>query len=267
MNRVVGIIAGNGLLPASVAASLTKQNSKCYIAALTGEADPGLYQQYSHRFFSLGMAGSIIEYFNTSNVEHVVLAGGVNRPNLKSLKVDMTGSILLARVLKQKFLGDDNLLKVITGFLEEKGFKIIASHEILASDNIIITTNIPSSSEIRDIDLGIKLLESIGEMDVGQSVIVEDGYILGIEAAEGTDNLIIRCSHLRKNARGGVLIKMAKRNQDTRVDMPTIGPETVEHLASYNYSGLAIKKDQVIVLNPQEVTRLANKYGLFCVEK
>ena len=267
MQRVVGIIAGNGLLPASIAASLTKQNSKCYIAALTGEADPGLYQQYPHRFFKLGMAGSIIEYFNTSNVEYVVLAGGVNRPNLKSLKVDMTGSMLIARVLKQKFLGDDNLLKIITGFLEEKGFKIIAGHEILAADNVIITKTAPSLSEIRDIDLGISLLESIGEMDVGQSVIVEDGYILGIEAAEGTDNLIIRCSHLRKNSRGGVLIKMAKKNQDTRVDMPTIGPETMEHLARYNYSGLAIKKDQVIVLEPKEVVKLANEHGLFCIEK
>lgn len=267
MHRVVGIIAGRGTLPASVAASLTKQNSKCYIAALTGEAEPGLYKQYSHRFFNLGMVGSIIEYFNTSNVECVVLAGGVNRPNLKSLKVDMTGSILLARVLKQKFLGDDNLLKIVTGFLEEKGFKIIASHEILDSDDCITTTNTPSLSEIRDIDLGIRLLERIGEIDVGQSVIVEDGYILGVEAAEGTDNLIVRCSHLRKNSRGGVLIKMAKRNQDTRVDMPTIGPETIQHLARYNYSGLAIRKDQVIVLEPKEVVKLANKYRLFCIEK
>lgn len=267
MPKVVGIIAGKGLLPVSVAASLTEQHSKCYIAALTGEADPELYHHYSHRFFNLGMIGAIIEYFNTSNVEYVVLAGGVNRPNLKSLKVDMAGSILLARALKQKLLGDDNLLKVITGFLEEKGFKIIASHEILTSDNMMITTGTPFPLEARDIDLGFRLLESIGEMDVGQSVIVEDGYILGIEAAEGTDNLIIRCSHLRKNARGGVLIKMAKRNQDIRVDMPTIGPGTIEHLARYNYSGLAIKKDQVIVLEPKEVVKLANKYGLFCVEK
>lgn len=266
MPQAVGIIAGNGLLPISIAEKLTEQHRKCCIAALEGEADHALYKPYPHRFFKLGMIGSIIEYFHSMNVEHIVLAGGVHRPNFRSLKVDMTGSVLLARILKQKFLGDDNLLKVVAGFLEERGFKIIASQEILASDNIIITTNTPSSSEMRDVELGIKLLESIGEIDVGQSVIVEDGYILGIEAAEGTNNLIERCSHLRKSSSGGVLVKMAKKSQDTRLDMPTVGPETILNLAHYDYSGLAIKKNQVIVIEPGEVARLSNEYGLFCIE-
>jgi len=266
MPKVVGIIAGNGLLPLSVAVKLTEQHRKCCIAALEGEASPTIYQHYPHRFFKLGMIGSIIEYFHSFNVEHIILAGGVHRPNFRSLKVDMVGSVLLARILKQKFLGDDNLLKVVAGFLEEKGFKIIANQEILASDNLMITTNNPTSSEMRDIELGLKLLESIGEIDVGQSVIVEDGYILGIEAAEGTDKLIERCVHLRKNLRGGVLIKMAKKGQDTRLDMPTVGLKTMQNLAHYHYSGLAIKKNQVIVIGSGEVVRLANEYGLFCIE-
>ncbi len=265
MFEAVGIIAGRGLLPASIAASLTKQHSKCYIAALEGEADPELYKNYPHRFFKLGMFWSLIEYFNSYNVKHIVLAGGVNRPNFSALKVDVTGSILLTRILKQKFLGDDNLLKVITNFFEEKGFKIIASQDILASDNIITTIRAPSKPEMRDIQLGIKLLENIGQIDVGQSVIVEDGYILGIEAAEGTDNLIVRCSHLRKNPQGGVLVKMAKKGQDTRVDMPTIGPETMKKLAHYNYRGLAIQQ-HVIVLEPAEVISIADTHGLFCIE-
>lgn len=260
---IVGIIAGNGLLPISLANSFIKQGGQCYIAALEGEANPVLYKDFTHQFFKIGMVKPIIEYFRKYDVKNIILAGSVNRLNLRSIKVDLMGSRLLARILKQKFLGDDKLLSIVTDFLEEKGFKVIASYEILRTNNDVMTIAVPSRIDSTDIELGIKLLDTIGYLDVGQSVIVDNGYIIGIEAAEGTDNLIERCSYLRKNSTGGVLIKMMKKGQDTRVDIPTIGAKTISNLANYGYKGLAIQKDKVIILEIERTIGLANECGLF----
>ncbi|WP_342268200.1 LpxI family protein [Candidatus Tisiphia endosymbiont of Empis tessellata] len=260
---IVGIIAGNGLLPISLANSFIKQGGQCYIAALEGEANPLLYQDFTHQFFKIGMVKPIIEYFRKYDVKNIILAGSVNRPNLRSIKVDLMGSRLLARILKQKFLGDDKLLGIVTDFLEEKGFKVVSSYEILRTNNDVMTIAVPSRIDNTDIELGIKLLDSIGYLDVGQSVIVDNGYIIGIEAAEGTDNLIERCSYLRKNSTGGVLIKMMKKGQDTRIDIPTIGEKTISNLANYGYKGLAIQKDKVIILEIERTIELANECGLF----
>ncbi|WP_375332187.1 LpxI family protein [Candidatus Tisiphia endosymbiont of Temnostethus pusillus] len=260
---IVGIIAGNGLLPISLANSFIKQGGQCYIAALEGEANPVLYQDFTHQFFKIGMVKPIIEYFRKYDVKNIILAGSVNRPNLRSIKVDLMGSRLLARILKQKFLGDDKLLGIVTDFLEEKGFKVVSSYEILRTNNDVMTIAVPSRIDNTDIELGIKLLDSIGYLDVGQSVIVDNGYIIGIEAAEGTDNLIERCSYLRKNSTGGVLIKMMKKGQDTRIDIPTIGAKTISNLANYGYKGLVIQKDKVIILEIERTIELANECGLF----
>lgn len=260
---IIGIIAGNGLLPISLANSFIKQGGQCYIAALEGGANPVLYKDFTHQFFKIGMVKPIIEYFRKYDVKNIILAGGVNRPNLRSIKVDVMGSRLLARILRQKFLGDDKLLSIVTDFLEEKGFKVVSSYAILRTNNDVMTIAVPSRIDNTDIELGIKLLDSIGCLDVGQSVIVDNGYIIGIEAAEGTDNLIERCSYLRKNSTGGVLIKMMKKGQDTRNDIPTIGAKTISNLANYGYKGLAIQKDKVIILEIERTIGLANECRLF----
>ncbi len=262
-SNVLGIIAGNGLLPIVLADNFTKRGVQYYIAALEGEADPVLYKNFPHQFFRIGMVKPIINYFREHNVNIVILAGGVNRPNLQSIKVDLMGSRLIARILKQKFLGDDKILSIVIYFIEEKGFKVVSSYEILSINNDIMTLTVPSVIDNIDIELGTKLLNSIGCLDVGQSVIVDNGYIIGVEAAEGTDNLIKRCSYLRKNFTGGVLIKMMKRGQDTRVDIPTIGLKTITNLVNYGYKGLAIEKNKVIIIELKKTLELANKCGIF----
>jgi len=260
----IGIIAGNGLLPISLAENFVKQGGQCYIAILEdASVQSDLYKNFSHEFFKIGMVGAIIKYFRKHNVTNLIFAGGVNRPNLRSIKVDLIGSALLACILKQKFLGDDKVLTIISNFLIQEGFTIISSYEILNGNNNIITKVIPSSQDIIDIKLGVQLLNKIGEMDVGQSVIVEDGYILGIEAAEGTDNLIKRCTVLRKNPTGGVLVKMMKNSQNDKIDIPTIGLKTIENLAIYGYKGVSMQQNKVIIIDPQNVCELANKYNLF----
>ena len=262
----LGILAGRGLLPLEIANIYRKHEGECYIAALNEEVDRNLIKNFPHEFFSLGSVGSIIKYFNKHNVKNIIFLGSIDRPNLKSIKVDLTGSILIAKIFKQKFLGDDKLLRIIADFLEEKGFKVISAKEIVALEpNIddILTIRTPSESDMVDIELGVKVSKHLAPLDIGQAVIVEDGYIIGIEAAEGTDNLIKRCANLRKKPHGGVLVKIIKCTQDIRLDLPTIGPETISNLASYSYNGIAIQKDNVIIIERELTAAIANKHHLF----
>jgi UDP-2,3-diacylglucosamine hydrolase len=255
--RNIGIIAGSGQLPIEIA-KICKNN--CFIADLAGAAYPG----YNHKSFKLGQAGAILDYFKEHKVEHIIFAGAVKRPSLSSIKVDMAGAMLLAQIMKKKSLGDDILLKIIADFIEKRGFKIMPATDILTmQNNDNLALHRPSKQDKIDIEIGFKIIEKLGELDIGQAVVVENGYALGVEAAEGTDNLIARCAILRKNLKGGVVVKAMKPTQDQRFDIPTIGPDTILRLIENNYHGIAIKKNEVIILEPEKTYELANKNKIF----
>ncbi|MDP4832636.1 MAG: DUF1009 domain-containing protein, partial [Rickettsiaceae bacterium] len=118
----LGIIAGNGDLPEEIAKLQKASGGDCVIAALESKAN---FANFAHKHFALGAVGSIIEYFKENSVENVVIIGGIGRPDLKSLKVDFSGSLLLAKILKQKILGDDNILKIVSNYIESKSLKVV----------------------------------------------------------------------------------------------------------------------------------------------
>ena len=262
----LGIIAGSGLLPSEIADLHLKQGGNVYIAALEGETDILHITKYQYKQFPIGSVGALLEYFRENNVKEIIIIGGITRPDLKSVKVDKAGSLLIAKILKEKFLGDDNILKIISDFIESKGFKVISPKTLLelgTYEKLYVSNKLPSKQDQIDIELGSQVIKSLSNLDIGQSVIIADGYVLGIEAAEGTDALIRRCELLRKTERGGVLVKMAKLTQDMRLDLPTIGPDTIFYLAKHGYNGLAIQKSGVIIVKPLETIALLNEHELF----
>ena len=262
----LGIIAGSGLLPSTIADLHLKQGGQVYIAALEGETDVLHITKYQYKQFPIGSVGALLEYFTENNVKEIIIIGGITRPDLKSVKVDKAGSLLIAKILKEKFLGDDNLLKIISDFIESKGFKVISPKTLLelgTYEKLYVSNKLPSKQDEIDIELGMQVIKSLSDFDIGQSIIAADGYVLGIEAAEGTDALIRRCELLRKTERGGVLVKMVKLTQDMRLDLPTIGPDTIFYLAKHGYNGLAIQKSGVIIVKPLETIALLNEHDLF----
>jgi DUF1009 family protein len=262
----LGIIAGSGLLPSTIADLHLKQGGQVYIAALEGETDVLHITKYQYKQFPIGSVGALLEYFTENNVKEIIIIGGITRPDLKSVKVDKAGSLLIAKILKEKFLGDNNILKIISDFIESKGFKVISPKTLLelgTYEKLYVSNKLPSKQDEIDIELGMQVIKSLSDFDIGQSIIAADGYVLGIEAAEGTDALIRRCELLRKTERGGVLVKMAKLTQDMRLDLPTIGLDTIFYLAKHGYNGLAIQKSGVIIVKPLETIALLNEHDLF----
>ena len=126
-----------------------------------------------------------------------------------------------------------------------------------------ITIKKPSKISLQNLTKGLTAFKLIGELDLSQSLIIQNEIILGIEAAEGTDELIKRCYLYKKRGDKGVLIKLSKYNQNSKIDLPVIGLNTVQLLKKYDYEGIFLEKNNCILLERKEVVNYCNKNSFF----
>jgi DUF1009 family protein len=175
--------------------------------------------------------------------------------------------MFLAKVGARAF-GDDGLLSAVVKELEAEGFRVIGADDVFES----LRTPLgpcgrlaPDDAALVDIDRGIEVVRAIGQLDVGQAVVVQQGVVLGVEAIEGTDALLDRCAVVRRSGRGGVLVKIAKPGQEHRVDLPTIGPGTITRAISAGLRGIALEAHRSLIIDRAAVIRAADEAGLFVV--
>lgn len=266
MTRKLGVIAGGKDLPKEVIAHCRATNRPYFILAFEGQTDPEVVQDSDHAWVRLGAIGQSIKILKQAGVEDVVMVGPIRRPSWLEIRPDSKGALWLARLAKNAF-GDDSTLRIIIDEIEKEGFKVVGAEELIGS-TILATPgqlgNIaPDEQALKDIQHGIKVANLLGQADVGQSVIVQDGLVLGMEAVEGTAELIKRCKNLHRKGPGGILIKIAKPNQDRRVDLPTIGAETIQMAADNGLRGIAVQANCVQILQRSQAIELANKHGIF----
>jgi len=259
----IGILAGEGNLPHILALNAKKQGKEVSVIALDGFASDRDFQDYNSIQLKIGQVKKIIQFLQENNVKEVVFAGKVSRPKWSSLYVDSLGSKLLAKIAINKVLGDDKLLNIIMKFVEEYNFKVISPLDLLGPQDINTKAK-PSKSDIEDIKLGLHVLEAISDFDIGQSVIVENGYVLGIEGAEGTDELILRTKNLKHHeSPSGILVKAFKPTQNSKLDIPTIGPTTIQNAIKAGLKGIAVGRDKVIILEANKAQDLADRANMF----
>ena len=192
----------------------------------------------------------------------LVLAGGVRRPSLASLRPDWRAAKFFARV-GYRALGDDGLLSAVVKEFEREGFRVIGADQLL--DEALRCRRgrsarvAPGRRTRRPISsTGCASRARSGALDIGQAVVVQQGLVLGVEAIEGTDALIRRCAALRRDGPGGVLVKAEKPGQERRADRPTIGPRTVALAAEAGLRGIAVEAGATLVLDRDEVIRAAD---------
>jgi hypothetical protein len=177
--------------------------------------------------------------------------------------------------LAQLFRGGDNRLLVgIAGIFEREGLRVVGAHEIapqLLAPAGPIGARAASSEDEADARAGAALLAALSPFDAGQSVVVAKGRVIAIEAAEGTDATLARIAELRASGRlrfrgsAGVLVKAPKRDQDLRLDMPAVGPKTIEAAKRAQLRGVALAAGGVLVADRQAFSRAADEAGLFVV--
>lgn len=265
---MIGLILGTGNLPCQIIKTLQEKEKPFTCVLFDNFFNNHVTALTPHyEIFKLGHIGKIINHFKQKNVTHVLFAGSIARPGFKDLDTDAKGKSWLVKLGLSLFKGDDGLLSAITQLLEEEGFKVIAASDILNDLHIqkgIHTIIQPSKQDLLDIQKGIDILKATSHLDIGQAVIIEEGLVLGLEAIEGTEKLIQRISPLKRpKLRAGVLVKMAKQQQSKKIDLPTIGPDTVQQCINANLKGIAIDYEYTQVLDQKKVIDLADENGLF----
>ena len=263
----LGIIAGGGALPRLLASACESTNKPFFVLGLEGCADSSVLAREPDAWVRLGEIGKGLTTLHEASVNHVVLAGSVRRPALSELKPDLKGASVLAKIAGRA-LGDDNLLTVVINEIEREGFTVVGADDVLSdllADQGPLGKHTPDEVAKQDIDRGIEASRALGAADIGQASVVQQGIVLGLEASEGTDDLLSRCASLRREGPGGVLVKVKKPHQERRVDLPTIGAATIENAHAAGLRGIAVETGHALIIDKAAVAELADRLGLFVV--
>lgn len=263
----LGIIAGGGDLPVRLIEAARAAGRELYVLAIKNQADLALPDGIAHDWVRLGAGGKGLDLLRAAGVRDIVFAGRIKRPSLTALMPDGRTARFLAKVAG-KALGDDGLLRAVVTEFEAEGFRVIGAQEVfggLLMTRGTLGRHTPDDTARADIRHGVKIARAIGALDIGQAVVVQQGIVLGVEGVEGTDALIERCGGLRREGPGGVLVKAKKPEQERRVDLPTIGPETVTRAAAAGLRGIAVEAGQALILDRAAVVAEADRLGLFLI--
>jgi UDP-2,3-diacylglucosamine hydrolase len=266
VSRALGILAGGGRLPGQVAAAARATGRSVFLIGLEGFADPAVLAPWPHEVVRILAAGRIIAALREHGCQDLVLVGPVRRPSLLDLRPDAEGARLLARIGRAAFAGDDGLLAAVVRVFGEEGFRVIGMQEILneaLGPAGLLSKAEPDAVAMADIRRGIAVARALGEVDVGQGCVVQQGIVLAVEAAEGTDAMLSRCLALARPGRGGVLVKLVKPGQDRRTDLPTIGPDTIRGAAAAGLRGVAFEAGGTILAERDAAVAAADAAGLF----
>lgn len=264
----LGIVAGGGSLPLAVAKGAASAGHAPFILGLQGNADAQI-EQFPHAYAQIGQVGRILQVLRREGCHDLVFVGSIRRPNLLKIKVDLgffRHSPSLIRLMKG---GDDTVLRGVAKFFETQGFEVHAAHVFapgLLAPAGVFSRAVPDAQTMDDIAHGFRVVQALGALDIGQAAVVAHGYVLGVEAAEGTDALLRRCAELNRWGRGGrkgVLVKAPKPSQDRRLDLPTIGPRTVELVGEANLAGIAVIAQNVLIAEQEQLVDKADTLGLF----
>jgi DUF1009 family protein len=236
----LGIVAGGGRLPQLLIDSCRESGRDYFVLALRGQADPEAVEHAPHEWIRIGAAGRAFAILEEQGIEDLVLVGRVRRPSVMDLRPDLRAVKFFAR-LGLKGVGDDGLLRALIRELEEDGYRVVGVDDLLPAlraEEGVLGRHVPDAQAEADISRGKAVLAALASADVGQAVVVQQGIVLGVE-------------------------KLSKHGQETRVDMPTIGPDTVSRAAEAGLRGIAIEAGATIVVDRSELVRAADRAGLF----
>lgn len=263
----LGVIAGAGALPGQIIAACRETGREFFVLAFEGSADPDIIGNVPVQWIRMSSLSTALESARREGVSELVLVGKIPRPSVMELMRDIRSAKFMAKV-GTRMLGDDNILSAVVRELEEaEGFKVIGPETVL--ENLLATEGpygrlAPSADELADIRRGLDVVHQLGRLDIGQAAIIQNGFVIGVEGAEGTDRLIQRCAEfVSPDLPGGVLVKAAKPTQDRRIDLPAVGLSTVEYAVEAGLRGIAVETGRALVVDRADMARAADAAGIF----
>ena len=269
----IAIVAGSGRLPVDLVENLAAHGHKPFVVLVRGEASPEL-ASCDHEDLTVENFAGLAPLLKRRGITHVVFAGGISRrPKLGALKPSLALLKFLPRALAALAKGDDGMLRALVAAVEALGVKVVGAHQIapdlLASEGPM-TSTAPQKPDWRDIDAAAAAARAIGVLDIGQGAVAIGGRAIALEGVEGTDGMLERVRELRSHGRlagkkRGVLVKCAKPGQELRMDLPSIGPDTVTMAHAAGLAGIGVEADRSLVLDMANVIGEADRLGLFVI--
>ena len=268
MATTVGLIAGLGRFPLEVARGARRRGHRVAAVAFRGLSDPALEAEVDTLgWVYLGELNRVFAFLRDNGVEEVVMAGKVPKTflwkNPSALRPDPRALALLESLADRK---DDSILGSVAETIEEEGFPLLGQADLapeLWAPEGPIGSIPPSEEQRRDIAFGWPIAKALGNLDVGQTVVVRGGAVLALEAIEGTDAAIRRGCALGE--KGACVVKVAKPKQDPRFDVPTIGPGTLATMIECGAGALAVEAGRTVILDREAVARDADEAGISIV--
>jgi DUF1009 family protein len=202
-----------------------------------------------------------------NNITQICFLGTVNRPDFSKLKLDIVLSKYINSILAASKEGDGNILDTIINIFELEGYTSKSFIDIFPNEYLLNKSYLNlTASEIIDVKKGISLLNSLSEYDNAQSCVISNGYILAIEAVEGTDKMLSRINSIKRkisrNIIEGALIKLPKTKQSLKIDLPTVGPNTLKLMYKNKLNILGVSKNSTIVVEKTKFYRLLKQYQI-----
>ncbi|GAA0771218.1 DUF1009 domain-containing protein [Roseibium denhamense] len=270
----VALIAGNGQLPLQALAELERAGRAALVIAIKGEADERTRKRASAEL-GWGEIGRLYAFLKKNGCREILLIGGVaKRPDFSAVLGDLGTLKRLPTIIRALAGGDDSLLTKVIRLFEDEGYQVVGIKDVapglLASSGVLGNVQ-PADTDWSDLELALRATDRLGELDIGQAAVAVGNRVIALEGAEGTDAMLQRCADLRQTGRvrskgrAGVLVKAAKPSQDLRVDLPTVGPRTVELALAAGLSGIAIEAGGGLIADKEETLAKADKAGLFIV--
>ena len=263
---MIGLFLGEKKLPLEILKSLKKKKIKYFIIDLS--KNNKFKKDKNSYFINIGKFGKILELIKSKKCKKVLFAGNIIKPRISKLKLDLKGIYYIPRIIKASKLGDAAILKELIKILSENKIKVIKLNTYnpeLTLKRGCYTKMKPSVSDLITIRRGIQILNKSNSFNHVQALVINNHKIVSFEKRKGTKDML---KSLRKNnLQNKLLLKMPKSKQDLRVDLPTIGLDTLKDCKKANVKGIVVKAGQNIFLDKHDGLKFANKNSIFVIAK
>jgi DUF1009 family protein len=257
---MIGLFLGDTVFSEIVLKRIKKLNKKYFIIDFS--KNNKFKKDTNSRRISIGKFGKIIHLIKEKKSKKVLFAGKIAKPRLSTLRLDLKGIYYMPGIIKAAKLGDAAIIKAIIKILNNENIKVISS--IFFNPELTVksgnyTKLKPNMSDSNSIKKGIAYFNTLNNLDHIQAVVVKDNIILATENRQGTRKML---SRLKKKSEG-ILIKLPKKKQDLRMDLPTIGLQTLKDCKKYGLKGIVLKSKKNLFLDKTKCISFANKNKIF----
>lgn len=265
--ETVGLLAGTGRLPVNFAVAAKKAGLQVFAIGLVESVDTEL-ASVTECFVKINIAklNAIIEFFKEHNIKQVTMLGKVTKELLFNGQHDQIDSRMMKLLASLPNRSDDTLMLAFVRELASEGMKTIDQTTLLKlimPKAGALSKKKPTREQMDDVKFGFVVAKKIGELDIGQTVVVKNKAVMAVEAIEGTDKCILRGGALAQ--KDAVVVKTAKPQQDNRFDVPAVGIKTIESMLKAKARVLAIEANRTILVDREKVLALAEENELVIV--